>query len=148
MTKDELKQLAFLKGEVAMLENQIEEVKKKINKYRTSDSVKASQTEFPYTQHSVLVSGIPEKSYSGAWELREELGELKLRLQARKTECDWEYIRLNNYIQSIDDSLIRQILTYKYINNLPWEQVAKHIGEKYTGNYVRVTLDEYLKKHC
>ncbi len=146
MTKDELKQLTFLKGEVAMLENQIEEVKKKINKYRTSDSVKASQTEFPYTQHSIFVSGIPEKSYSGAWELRKELEELKLRLQERKEECDWEYIRLNNYIQSIDDSLIRQILTYKYINNLPWEQVAANISDNYSGDYVRVKLNDFLRK--
>lgn len=146
MTKDELKQLAFLKGEVAMLEIQIEEVKKKINKYRTSDSVKASQTEFPYTQHSVLVSGIPEKSYSGAWELRKELAELKLRLQAREAECDWEYIRLNNYIQSIDDSLIRQILTYKFIENLEWEEVATRISNHDTENSVRKKFERFLKK--
>ena len=105
MTKEELEKYLYLEGEVAMLEIQIEKVKEKINKYQTSDSVKASQIEFPYTQHSVLVSGIPEKSYSGAWELRKELEELKLRLQERKEECDWEYKRLHNYIQSIDNKI-------------------------------------------
>lgn len=146
MTKEELEKYLYLEGEVAMLEIQIEKVKEKINKYQTSDSVKASQIEFPYTQHSVLVSGIPEKSYSGAWELREKLAELKLRLQERKEECDWEYIRLNNYIQSIDSSLFRQILTYKFINNLEWEEVAACISDHDTENSVRKKFERFLKK--
>ncbi len=148
MTKDELKQLTFLKKEVNMLKIQIEEVEEEIKDYQTCDSVKASQTEFPYTQHSVSVSGIAEKDYTDAQKMCDDLNELKLRLKIKKEECKQEYFRLNNYILSIDDSLIRQILTYKYIKNLTWTQVAQKIGEKYTGNYVRVTLDEYLKKHC
>ncbi|WP_236908829.1 hypothetical protein [Clostridium sp. Cult3] len=34
------------------------------------------------------------------------------------------------YIDNIDDSLIRQIITLRYVSGLTWEQVAASIGGK------------------
>ena len=146
MTKEELEKYLYLEGEVAVLENQIEEVKGKINEYRTSDSVKASQTEFPYTQHSVSVSGIAEKDYADAQKLCDELIELKLELGIRKIERDREYRELHRRIQSIDSSLFRQILTYKFIENLEWEEVAACISDHDTGDGIRKKFERFLKK--
>ena len=49
------------------------------------------------------------------------------------------------YIDNIDDSLIRQIITLRYINGLEWKQVAASIGGNNTADSVRKIAERYLK---
>jgi len=46
------------------------------------------------------------------------------------TDGNMIYInRLNRFINSVGDSEMRQILTYRYISGLTWQQIAFNIGE-------------------
>jgi hypothetical protein len=38
-------------------------------------------------------------------------------------KCFYELNRLNRFIYSVEDSEMRQILTYKYISGLTWQQI-------------------------
>ena len=75
-----------------------------------------------------------------------ELDYYKSTLNNRLEQCRLELIRLNDYISKCDDSLTRQILTYRFVNGLPWTQVAASIGG--TSEYaVKKTAYRYIKDH-
>lgn len=58
-----------------------------------------------------------------------------------------EYDRLNTYLDTVDDSFIRQIIKLRYVDGLMWFQVAHEIGGNNTDNSVRKALDRYLDKN-
>lgn len=49
------------------------------------------------------------------------------------------------FISSIDDSLMRQIIFYRDISNLPWEIVAQEIGGSSTTDSVRMLHNRFFK---
>ena len=68
-----------------------------------------------------------------------EIADLKALINLNIEKCWHEKRRLERYIQSIDDSLIRQIFQLRYIEGKKWEEVA----DKIKG----VTADS-IKKQC
>lgn len=75
---------------------------------------------------------------------KEDIKILKLEIEKKLEMCFQEYRRLNNFIDSIDDSEMRLIVSLRYINNLTWQQVAFHIG--YSDESVpRKRFDRFLK---
>ena len=57
-----------------------------------------------------------------------DLDYYRAMLNNRLEQCNIELARLNNYISGCPDSLTRQILSYRFIDGLSWDQVAAHIG--------------------
>ena len=51
------------------------------------------------------------------------------QLEARRARCLRLLGALYEFIDNVDDSLMRQILTYRYIDGLTWQGVAASIGE-------------------
>lgn len=49
-----------------------------------------------------------------------EIADLRGIIEAKHQQCLYERSRLERYISSIDDSLLRQIFTYRFVNGLPW----------------------------
>lgn len=49
------------------------------------------------------------------------------------------------FISTIDDSLMRQIIFYRDISNLPWEIVAQEIGGSSTPDSVRMLHNRFFK---
>ena len=54
-------------------------------------------------------------------------------------------IRIQSFVYSIDDSLLRQIFEYRYIEGKKWAAVAASLGGYLTEDYVRILHDRYLK---
>jgi len=136
MTKKELKQIKHLKSEIEMLKKQIENLEYVI----TTDTVKGSTSYFPYIEHNVKITGIDYKDYN------RRLKKLQRMLRRRIEELIDLVEQANEYIGSIEDSLMRQILTLRYINGLTWEQVAAHIGGNNTADSVRKAAERFLAK--
>ena len=132
MTKKELSQLYYLNREIELIEKQIQEAE-----YSTTmDSVKGSSINFPYTQHSIKIYGLDIKG----------LNKLKNKLTNRLNKLmDLRY-KTNEYIESVENSETRMILTYRFINGLDWNQVAKSMGNKYTADSVRMKCNRFLGK--
>lgn len=51
---------------------------------------------------------------------------------------------VEEYINSIDDSRIRRIFRYRYVDNMSWVQVAIQMGGKHTADSCRNSHDRYL----
>ena len=100
-------------------------------------AVKGSDSEFPYTQHTMTVSGL-EDTYRNRV-LLERIHTLKQRKQ-----------RIEEYIFAIDDSLTRQIFEERYIKGgyrPSWQRVATEIGGSNTADGVRMIHSRYVHSH-
>lgn len=135
MDRNKLSQVKYLYKEIEILQRQINNLDYDI----TTDVVKGSDPEFPYINRSVKITGVNIKGYE------EELKKLKSRLSKRVSELLKLLDEINDYIESIDDSLIRQVIILKYIEGLTWNQVAAKIGGGTTADSLRMMLNRYLK---
>lgn len=129
MTKKELSQLYWLNREIEADKRKLEELR------LAAVSATAKITGLPH------VTGVRDKVGEIAV-LIEEQGRL---IELKKKQTVIEYNRLMRYINSVDDSLMRQILTLRYVNGLSWQQVAFSIGES-DESYPRRKHNEFLRK--
>lgn len=73
------------------------------------------------------------------------IDELKRVIMDRVLESILEYAKLNAFINGIEDPLLRQILLYRYVDNLQWRQIAARVGGDNTASSVRKIAERYLK---
>lgn len=141
MNKKELSQLRYLNREIELLKEQIEKAEQDVEANMAADTVAGSNPVWPYQLRSFRVEGIAVPEY----ERRVE--RLKRKLQRRLEEVMEKREEIEEYIDSIDDSQIRMILTLRYVNGLSWQQVAEHIGGGNTADSVRMMHNRFLKKY-
>lgn len=147
MTNEELSQLYYLNRDIEQHEKHKQELIDQIHNIgQTSDVVKASATAYPYTQHSVSVTGVGINDKSKALKLQAELVDTKKIIELKTEQCILEYNRLMRYIVDVDDSLTRQILMHRYVDGLTWRQVAEHIGGGNTEEGVKKICYRFLAK--
>lgn len=131
MTLKELSQLYYLNREIEMDKRRLQELEVK--------ALPGSQvlTGMPHTP------GVKDK----VGEYAAEIADLRGIIEAKHQQCLYERSCLERYISSIDDSLTRQIFTHRFINGLPWEQVAACIGGGNNAGNVKMVCYRYLKQH-
>jgi len=137
MNKEQLKQLRYLKNEIEILKEQIANLDYTI----ATDSVRGSDNKFPYTERSFTITGIDYENYN------RKIRRLQRKLNRRIDELVDLVEETYEYIDNIDDSLVRQIITLRYVNGLTWQQVAASIGGDNTADSVRMMHDRFLKKY-
>lgn len=137
MDRQKLSQLKYLKNEIKLLQERVDSIETRT----TSDSVKASQTEWPYIEYTAKIEGINTQEYD------KKLRRLQREMNRRVGELMDLVEEIEEYIQNIDDSLTRQIISLRYINGLPWEQVAASIGGGNTADSVRMICNRHLDKN-
>ena len=130
MTKEELEQLRSLKIEIKELEAELRDIPK------TTDSVRGSTVNHPYIEHTIVIEG-PDKKLD-----RELYDKLSMKILKRKYELN----RMEDWLDSINDSQMRTILKLYYKDGLTWKEVAFKIGH-YDEQYPRKKCDQFLKKY-
>lgn len=78
----------------------------------------------------------------------EDTQEIFELVENNKLRCMALMLKTQQFIYSIDDSLMRQIFELRYIDGLQWAGVASKLGGYYSPDYVRLTHDRYLKEMC
>lgn len=130
MTKRELSQLYWLNRE-------IEEDKHKLTELETvAEGGTAKITGMPH----VSGNGRSLENYAVLIAEQRDLIDAKIR------QTVILYNRLNRYIATVPDSLMRQILTLRYVNGMSWVQVAMRVGGGNTPDSVRIAHDRFLRK--
>ena len=90
-----------------------------------------------------------EKDRLAAMKARgEDTSEISELIENNRLRCMALMLKIQQFIYSIDDSLIRQIFELRYIKGLKWAGVASSLGGYYSEDYVRITHDRYLKSRC
>lgn len=130
LTKKELSQLYFLNRE-------IERDQKKLQELQAAAEGKA-----------VIITGMPKGTSISdtVGNYAAEIADLKSIIELNIQRCWFELNRLHRYIDSVEDSQMRMILTLRYVNGLNWKQVAYNIGGGNTADSVRMAHNRFLKE--
>ena len=131
MTNKELSQLFWLKREIEMDHSRLAELE--------SQATSLSSPQFDGMPHAPGYSDKIARCVA-------EIVDLKAIIAAKQQQCLYERNRLERYIANVPDSLIRQILTLRYVDGKSWAQVAAVIGCSTTEDSVKKTCYRYLKE--
>lgn len=72
--------------------------------------------------------------------------EFEARLVEKVRRCKRLRTEINEFIDGIEDSLLRQIFYYRYEKCMSWRKVAFMVGGSNTEDGVRMLAHRYLKK--
>lgn len=118
MTKQRVGQYQSLKREIDMLEDRI--YKAENSGDFVTDMVRGSMKGPPYAMHNITIQGYGSKDVP--------------KLAARKARCISECDAIEKFIDGLEDSTMRQLLTLRYIEGRSMEETAELIG--YSKNHV------------
>lgn len=119
MTKFDLKKLKSLKKEIEILQQQLDKIK--IQPKLVSDSVKGSMIRFPYTEHTITITGIDTEGYS------QKVHRIRRALAKKMKEALALVDEINQYIDSVEDPETRNILRLRYVDCMTWEEIAEEL---------------------
>lgn len=136
MTKDQLDQYLALKKEVGLLEREIDLLRNRSSEVVT-DVVSGSCSTYPYTRRTFSISGLSIRDLD---KLESKLQRLQDRRQRISNAAD----EIDQFIDQVSDSQIRQILYFKYLKGMSWRQVARQLGGKNTEDGVRKKVERYF----
>lgn len=87
---------------------------------KVTDTVSASSPEYPYSQHTVTVQGVPAD-----WRSQ------------RLSELYRDKAKIELYIESVEDDTVRAIMRYRIKQGLSWGEIAGKFRGKYTGDTIK-----------
>ena len=129
MTKPELEQIYYLNRELKLWETELERVRCK--------SLVGSP--LPGNSHG---SGVSDKVADRA----ERIIELENRIIAKRDEIQRLRDEAVAYIESIQDSLTRQIVYYRCVSLMSWRRVAYEVGGNNTPDGVRMIYNRFMER--
>lgn len=143
MDKHILEQYVDLRAEERDLVERIHKTESQLKKLEQGGMVADSVTRGKRGKKSlgtVKIQGFPTPEY-------DRLRSLLLRRKAQLQRTDAKLLELLNqvedYINGIDDSRMRRILRYRYIDGLMWYQVAQRMGKNHTADSCRKAAERF-----
>jgi len=130
MTKKELSQLYWLGREIEEQQRRLAELE------NLATSCTSRITGMPHG------TGVSDKLAGYV----AEIADLRSLIDLNLKKCFYELNRLTRYINGIEDSYIRQILSLRYINGISWVRIAFTIGGN-TADSVRKAHDRFLAEN-
>ena len=136
------KEIKYLRKKIDSLQNE----QAKMEKNKRHSTVKASMKDFPYTEHNVKTDG-----YVGLTTISERCLNSIINKEIKSLESRYEkLLQVTNdvmdFIESIEDSHMRMIITYRIIENYSWNQVADAMGGGNTENGVKQAFCRFMGK--
>ena len=128
LTREELKQIYYINNEIKMWQ-------KELDRLECKSLAKGQEiTDMPFG------SGTSDK----VADLAIEKADIRLIIEGKLKEIQLQRKRIIEYIDSIDDSLLRQIMFFRNISCMSWNQVANEIGS--TENCVKQIYSRHFRK--
>ena len=139
--RDLLKQYDALKEEQADLIRRIQRNRQQLNALKNqlvSDTVIGSREDL--TIGPIKITGKPAKIYSASEEMLHRREE-KLRKSLEKS--DTLLLQIEEYIYTVPDARIRNILRLRYLDGKHWEQISRYYGK--STDWARKAVDNYFR---
>lgn len=146
MTKEILEQYTDLQGEVKDLRKRIQKLEAQLDALcrggTVIDFVKGTKSNGVYGP--IKIEGFPQAEYEA------KCNKLYLyRLQLVNTEAELQDMveEIREFIRSIKNSRIRQIIRYRIEEGLSWYKVADRVGGNATSESCRKMYERFLKEN-
>lgn len=145
MDKDILVQYTDLQEEIKDIRRRAERVRNQMERLEAGgtviDVVKGTRQDGTFG--SIRIEGFPYADYE---KRRRSLQSYLLKLE----EMEERLLELTNkaeeYINSIEDSRMRRIVRYRFIDGLSWNEVADRLGENHTEGSVKMAFGRFFEK--
>jgi hypothetical protein len=129
MDKKGLKQLYYLNKEI----EQDEELIRRVEAAATSTTSK--------------IDGLPHAAaISDKTALMGDVADLKASIERKRVQTLYEYNKILDYVNTIDDSLIRQIVKFRHMYGLSWAAVARRVGGGNSADNIRMIYNRFFEK--
>ncbi len=154
MTVKELSQLYYLNREIEMDQERLQRVEEELAELEDEEEEIISPSSPSFTGMPRGSSGANklERAAEDLWELHRDVQKKKALLEEitatiRRKQAQYleEQAKLERYIATLPNSLLRMIFTYRFINGLPWAQVSECIGMDTTEDSVKKRCYNFLK---
>lgn len=137
MIREQLEEVFHIRKEIEDLEKRIERIEKQSQ--MIADTVQSGY------KHRAVIFGVDVKRAYKLQSNYEKLRKFRIMLVDKEKEIE-------EYIEKIPFSEIRQIFRYRYLDGMNWVQVAHQMNSKYSNreyseNSVRHKHDRYLEKN-
>lgn len=145
MDKKILIQYADLQEEIKDLRKRIEKTKYQITQLEkqgiVSDTVRGSRQDG--TIGPIKITGFPDRDYH---KRKNTLNRQLMLLQEKEDELLELTNEVELYIESIEDSRIRRIFRYRYLDDMSWTRVAMMMGGDNTADSCRMAHNNFFEK--
>lgn len=132
MTRKNLEKVYFLKKELEMWQERLTELQADI----------ALGTK--------VLDGMPRSGTNGINKPTEDkaikLTETSKIIEGKMSEIQYTVNEIENYILSLEDSLLRTIIYYRCCKLYKWEEVAEKVGAGYNAESVRQIYHRHVKE--
>ena len=131
ITRKELSQIHWLNREIIMWQRKLENLE-------NQSLVKGQQ-----------ITGMPSgvgRTTSKVEERVLRLEEIKEHIQNLQDRAEQEQVRLLKYIEGIEDGFVRQIIEYRFIEDMSWKEVAGKLGGNNSPESIRKAFQRFLQK--
>lgn len=145
MEKDILVQFADMQEEVKDIRKRAEGVRKQLERLETGgtviDTVKGTRQDGTFG--SIRIEGFPCVDHE------KKLRNLQSYLR-KLAEAEEKLLELTNaaeeYINGIEDSRMRRIVRYRFLDGLSWNEVAARLGGNNTEGSVKMAFGRFFEK--
>ena len=138
MTINHLEQLRHLKKEIKMLEKRIANHEDSPEVF-VSDSVVGSLPCVPYQPYTITIKGYGNR-------YQDKINALQVKYIVRKQQLCKELEDIEVFIESLKDSWLRQIIEYRYVKGMAWNEVAKNVYGYPNGDAARKAVKRFFEK--
>lgn len=135
MEKAELEQYVKLKREARSLLERVDRLRSREVPI-VSGKVQASAKDFPWTQVRTSVQMYDPR-------INDEINKAIDLLRKRIERCDTEMVRVERFIDGMQDSELRQIFQMRYIDGMKLQEIAEEMDMERSG--IGKKINAYLK---
>lgn len=130
MNKSDLLNLKNLIAEIKTLQDELDNLK-----WKPKEPVIDYAKDYRHGKPKIItLTGYGDKDYA----------KLKQKLTGSLVKVQRERLRLEEWLDSVEDSEMRNILRLQYVNGLTQEEIADELG--YTSRTIRYKLKEFWEK--
>lgn len=141
MQKDLLRQYVSIKNEITEIEGRIEK-DKRLLQLMENKTVKCRVKGGHGNKRNFTIEG-RDRDYG-----KTKTRILSNRLKREKQIDALDSLRddIETYVQAIEDSETRRIISFRYIDGMTWEEVARNMGDGWTSDACRIKHQRFLDK--
>lgn len=138
-----LEQYISVKQEIREIEARIERLNSKLDRINREGNVKDAVKGGNGGFQTFHIEGFPVAEEDEAKYLLSK--NIRL-LEARKAKAAELVVRVEEYLNTLDDSRMRRMISMRYIEGMTWGKIAHRMGGRATEESCRKEAERFLKK--